>query len=413
MASNTLSTLYVDVVQRGLKQTMADLKALQRQADDTAASLRQMGGGGGAGGGRGKARGGDGLAGQLAGAAGGLIASVAAPAALGAAAVMATKAADPGVFEQLGGVMRDLAGTVGQLLAPAFRAFVPVLRTFADAVAGVADAFRPVVSAITSAVMPVVAAVGRAWGDHAKVMAGVVLPVLGRLAELLAPLGRVFVSLVAAFAPLAQAVARLQFTLLGLYAGVAQALLPVLRVFAAVLGGVATAAGEVVSLLADAFGDILTALAPLLAPVKEFITLLANGLVAAVRVAVSAFRAFIDTVRAVFGLSRRGTAAVGSATSFGRGMMNDTGTEDANSTYQRLQQAILKIGVPAEKPVEEEQLDELREIKDAINALTVAVNAAKQMVPQNVGDLVEGAGKVGLLGTPGLIYGWGRELLKR
>lgn len=47
--------------------------------------------------------------------------------------------------------------------------------------------------------------------------------------------------------------------------------------------------------------------------------------------------------------------------------LNQTGTEDADGTFQRIQQAILKASGPAEVP--EQQLDELKEIRKQVDAI--------------------------------------------
>lgn len=402
--ASTLSTLYVDVVQRGLTEVMNGLRSVTGQADRGTQSIRQMrdalqqagrasqgmgvGGGG--------VRGGGG-ANPL-----GALANVAAPAALGAAAIGAVKAADPGVFDQLGVIMHDLAGTVGQVLAPAFRAALPVIRQVANVVAGIADAFKPVVNAIVSSLIPVVNQLVGVWGGVVGQIASAVLPVVEQLGKLLAPLATLFVSLYQAVAPLALVVLKMQMNMVSVAVGILSGVLPVIQVFAEVLGGLATVFGEVLGLVADAFGALLGVVGELLSPVMELVTLLAGALVQGIRMAVAGFKMIIDTVRGVFGLGRK---PIGEGNSVGRGMINDTGTEDANSTFQRIQQAILKAGVPAEKGPEEEAVDELKEIKLRVQELIMVsqgIIAAVNGVKDKPRDLVEGA-KLGAGAVGGMV----------
>lgn len=408
--ANTLSTLYVDVVQRGLKEVMDGLKAVTGQADRGTQSIRQMkavlqeagrasgslGGGDGGGAGR-KNKGGLDI--------GGMISRYAGPAAVGAGALAGVRAADPGVFEQLGVVLHDLAGTVGQVLAPAFRAVLPVVRQVANVVAGLADVFKPVVSTIVGQVVPVVNQLVAAWAGVVGQVGGMLLPVVKQLAPLLAPIAQLFVTLYQAVAPLGVALLKMQFTLLSVWAAVIGAVLPVIQVFAEVLKGVATVFAEVFGLFADVVGSLLSVVGELLSPLRDLVAMFAGALVQGLRMAVSGFRMLVDSVRALFGLRR---ATVGDGNSVGRGMTNDTGTEDANSTFQRIQQAILKAGVGEEKGTEEKMAEDMAELrKKAEEFFKEALQWIRERKKdaESAGNLAEGA-KVG--GAGGLAFELGR-----
>jgi phage-related protein len=404
--ASVLDVLFVDVTTRGLQAAQNQVRGLTgdlTRAGNSALQMRnQITGIGnlnrtvpGVGAAAGTGGGGGGL-GAMMGAIG--------PAAAGllsiGGALKAITAADPGLLDQFGVVLHDISGTVGQVLLPVVRPLVPVLRQVADVIAGLADAFAPVVQTIAGSVLPVVNQLVGAWGVVYGQLAGAVLPVFRQLAAVLGPLARVVLTLFEGLAPIGVAFIKLQATMQSVALGILSGLLPVVQVLAEVIGGLGTVVGEVVSLLADVLGALFSAVGELLSPLKDFVALLANGLAQAIRAAVVGFRLFVDTVRALFGLPR--AQGVGTANSVGRGLINDTGTEDANSTFQRIQQAILKSGMPAEKNYDEEQLRELEKITKAVNDLATAVNAAKK-VPEAAGDLAEGASRFGVFGAAGAL----------
>ncbi len=400
--ATTLDTLFVDVTARGLNETAASLRKLQGDIAQTGTAATRMrdqlrdgagkvgmpsGGGGGAGG-----------LGQLAGAAAGL-------ATIGGA-LKAISAADPAVMEQFGRVMHDIAGTVGQVLLPAVRPLVPVFRQVADVLAGLADAVKPTVQALAGALVPILQQVVGAVGGAYQSVASTLLPVFQQVAQVVAPLAGVFLTLLQAAMPLGMAIVRMQTTFLSIGLGLLQGVLPALTVMAEVLGSVAAVVGEVSLLFADLFAEVVRVMGEVLAPVREFVTLVAGALVQGLRLAVAAFKSVIDTVRAFLGIQRR---PVGAADSVGRGFVNQTGTEDANSTFNRIQEAVLKAGMAEEQEYEEKSLGKLDDIRKAIDGLAVAIGTASKPV-QEVRNFAEGAAAGGQLAGNVILKGlFGRQ----
>lgn len=74
--------------------------------------------------------------------------------------------------------------------------------------------------------------------------------------------------------------------------------------------------------------------------------------------------------------------------------MSATGTEDAQGTFQRLQQAILKSGVKEDKSVPEQQLEQLRLMREKVDGIFNfisefvggAADAATPVAPQNFAE---------------------------
>lgn len=384
MANNVLSQQYVDIVARGLEKTLADLKALQGQADRSGQALRKVGGGGGAGGGAG------GLLGGMGGGAMGALARVAAPAAIGAGAVTAVKAADPAVFERLGVIMHDIAGTVGQVLAPAFDQFVPILRTVGDVIAGVADAFRPITDTIISTLMPVVSQLAKLFGEQASVVGGIVMPVVVAFSSILKPLGEIFTALVRAFMPIGQAVLMFQAVVMQVVVSVISLVLPYFKILAEIMGAVGTVVGEVASVFFDLFQMLSTAVGELLAPMIEFRDMIVNGIVSAIKIAVGIFKSLVDVVRGIFGIQRR--PIIGAADSVGRGMYNQTGTEDAMGTFARIQEAILKSATKSE---EEKQTDHLASIDEQAKRVKELMDKFVDPLVAWLGGVKQGAESAG------------------
>lgn len=412
MAGSVLTEQYVDIVARNLRETMDALKAIQKQADMAGESfkkLKSQAGGvmpGGTmpksgkemfGGAVGQIA--DGITGIVKGAA---VAALAGFAAAAAVSVMSVQAADPGVFEQLNAVFHDIAGTVGQLLAPTFRAMVPVIRAVADVLAGVADAFRPVFEVARQAVIPVIRQLVAAFGQTAGQIAAVMLPLATQIAAAVTPVGKLMVTLAQAMQPLAAVAARLLTGFVSVGVSLVTAVTPAVTVVAAAFGQLAEIFGEVVALVYDVGTALGSAFGDLMAPVGEFVNLMANTLVAAIRQAVAGFRAMVDTFRLAVGLNRM--APVGTANSVGRGMLNQTGTEDANATFNRIQEAVLRAGMQDEVPPEVEHLKSLdTTLKEIWSFIQRQGQQIRDVANSPPAVFAEGALTGGVLGIAGMI----------
>lgn len=150
--------------------------------------------------------------------------------------------------------------------------------------------------------------------------------------------------------------------------------------------------------LTGAFGELLTAAQPLLnllanvgtmflkAFVIEPLTNFARGLTIVVTVlkeVVSLVAQSVSGFASLFGLQRLLAAPQGNRRTV---TLNATGTEDAQGTFQRLQQAVLKAGQPPEE-ANDPQLKELQKIRVEISALVKAITLTLQKLGNDVGNM--------------------------
>lgn len=331
MGGNVLSELYVDVVQRGLQETINNLRLLQRETAKTAAAMQAMKGAmsagsaantGGAGGGVMSAAG----MGGLAAAAGPL--AVAAAAIASAISVITTGLRGTAELEQFGMAILNIAKEIGNV-------FAPILRLVTSILGQLTAAFRSTGAA----------------GQQLMIFA-VLGPVFGTLFEVLSN-------------------PTIQGALRNLVTG---------------LAAIVTALQPMFNLLANIANELIEVF--VVAPLNDFI----KGLTTIALL-------FAELVKRAVQFAQY----VGTLAGFGRlfktperqrfeGTLNQTGTEDAAGTFQRIQQAVFKASLSEPQSVEDKQLKELEEIKEKVAIVVTLVDKALAFVGQAINSVPADAG---------------------
>ncbi len=352
MASNVLSEQYVDIVIRGLRETMQQLRDMQRQAGMTGDSMRKslaqsMGGANQlprqanpVNQARPAANVGPNplstVGGLLPGGLGAII-GAATPVGAAAAAISASLALiNQGLqgtaeLEQFGMAFTNIAREVGNVFAPVVRLVTAVLNQLTGTFRGTGAAGQQFLMLMTST--------------------GIILEVFSNPA--------------------------VQSSIKGLmvsFGGLVQALQPLLNLFA-----------NIGSALLDTF---------VVAPLLEFtkaLTFIVTLMAEMTKLAMQTAQSFAS----LFGMSR-----LFSAPQRGRfeSTLNQTGTEDAAGTFQRIQQAVFKASSGEPEGVEDKQLAELQAIKGAalkliedVQALTTAVSVGFNTVAGAATSTVQNA----------------------
>lgn len=343
MAANVLSTQYVDIIQRGLEETLAGLRRLQGQADTSGASVRKLkddirnvGGS--------QAGSGGGIAGALGlGGLGKAAASIAGATAALTPLVALVSQGFGGTteLEQFGRAMTQVAQEAAALFAPALRLGTEVLQ-------GMVSAFRET-------------------GVAGQLLLGRLSP-LGMALEVLAN-------------PAVQGAMRM---------------------------------------LGSAFGELLKELQPLInlaanvgtELLKAFVVEPLVGFVKTLTFAVLLMKELVRAAAPLFG-GFKGKWFDAPDGNRRQVTLNQTGTEDANGTFQRIQQAVLRAST-GDKTEEEKQTSELTELnnkaKEIANKLDAAIGGISGVISAVLGlgnrpsEMAEGT-KVGLNVLGGLLLG--------
>lgn len=305
----------------------------------------------------------------------------------------------PDVVKRFDLVTKDLLGTIGEALVPVMERGGVVVRQLADLLNGVFRAIRPLIDRGFAVLDPLLATLATTVQKLASVMVGAMLPVYEQLiqyAERMAPVwaeliplfarvGGAIIQFQAAFAaalmPVVVALVPIVKALADALAGLIPVLLIPFKAFAAVVGplvklallplttgltlagkvvqplaallkGLGEAfgelAGEVAALAGDllgAFVDVLAELAgvvlSLLDPVKDFVLLLANGLVTGLKAVVTGIKGLIASVREFLGLVKEGTGVDGDSRGKGARGVN---FGSADSAWQNVVTATYGMG---------------------------------------------------------------------
>lgn len=380
MAGDVLAQLYVDVTQRGVEGVGVQLRGIQRQADDTARAVRRM---------REEIqnvgqvqarpavlqRGGGGFGNvemtRPAQAAGGVIRG---PQAVGSGGAGATADA-----------MKGLLGTVGAVTA---------------AVGGLVAAFAPFVALMNQGFQGTVEMeqFGMAVMQVARELAGMFAPVLRVATEFL----NTFVGQFRDGGTLIQSFALRSMGAFGLLAEVFTnpQVLSAMRQLLAAFGQLNQALAPIRTILFNISTEFLRLF--VIEPLVKFLNGLTLVALMMERVARGAGMVASAVAQAV-GAGKLNEAVSGPRREV---RLNQTGTEDANGTFQRIQQAVLKAAMPDEESVDP-NLEELKRLTAIVDGISKWVQQRFQQAKDDIDRpiaMIQG-GAAGAGATPGLAAG--------
>ncbi len=361
MAGSVLTEQYVDIVARNLRETMDALRAIQRQADATGEAFKRM---------RSQAS--------------------------GPVMPAAQQAAQPVRLPDVAGPMRRPAGGAAGLGGEvnALRQMQQLAGMLPGALGAVATAAGPVGIAL-AAVGAALSVVGAGLALVSQGFQGTAeMDQFGQAVQMIAR------ELAAFFAPAVQLAADLLKQMVGIFqstGAAGQQLISMLAfgpVFEVLTNGRVQAAFK--GLMA-AVGQLVQVMQPLLnllanigtklieAIVVEPLVLFTKGLTVAVLLMKELAERTFALARA-FGLLRN---PLFNAPDQQRRQvtLQQTGTEDATSTFQRIQQAVLRAGGPKEVP--EQQLTELQEIRKQVDTIVAKFDAVVGLVQTLSGGVTQ------------------------